>query len=389
MMMKVRQYGYALALICSFAPPVTAQQWLSQLPPNVREQPTINDLRQAFESYYREHPIDLTRDQLQPIFRFEAAQEQKERLDIEEYKMFRRWEWLVEPRAYPSGRLDLEQIATFGSQVREKELIPKQPTESPLAKLQLKRLWEPLGPSDAVGGANLGRVTCIEFDPNNVKTIYLCGADGGVWKSTDDGTRWSPIFDFQPTLSVGDIAIDRKNTNVFYVATSDPFGYGVPFWGGTYSIGIMKSTDGGATWSHTGFNWTVSQNRTIRRLVMHPTYSNILLAATSAGLYRTADGGANWTRILPASTYDVEFQQDDGAIVYATTNQVLKSSDAGASFHLLGASCAGSRYNVKIAVSNPMTLYTLPEVRRLVRLCSCYAMLSLEKTPSKAASVTI
>jgi photosystem II stability/assembly factor-like uncharacterized protein len=336
-----------------------AQEWLSQLPQNEREQPTINNLRQAFETYYREHPVDLTRDKLEPSFRFEGAQEEKERLDVEEYKLFRRWEWLVDPRAYPSGRLDMAQIDTFRGQVKQIDdtLTSKLPPDSRLPKLQ--ELWKPLGPSDAVGGTNMGRVTCIEFDPKKVMTIYVCGADGGVWKSTNGGTTWTPKFDFQPTLSVGDIAIDPKKTNVLYVATSDPFGYNTPFWGGTYSVGVMKSINGGTTWTQTGLNWTVSQNRTIRRLVMHPTDAKILLAATSAGLYRTADGGVSWIQILPASTYDVEFQQNNGAIVYATTNQVLKSTNAGASFNPLSASCAGTRYNVEIARSNPNVLYTL------------------------------
>lgn len=359
--MNTRLHGFALVLISFFAQEAMAQQWLSQLPQNQREQPTINDLRQAFDSYYREHPVDLAVDKLRPTFRFEGAREEKDRMDVEEYKMFRRWEWLMEPRAYPSGRLDLEQLAIFRRQVKEidDKLISQQAPGSPLKATALKPYWKPLGPFDAVGDTNMGRITCIDFDPHNVKIIYACGADGGIWKSTDGGTTWSPKFDAQPTLSVGDIAIDRNNTNVLYVATSDPFGYGVPFWGGTYSVGIMKSADGGTTWTPTGFNWTVAQNRTIRRLVMHPTDANILLAATSAGLYRTADGGATWTQILPASTYDVEFQEDNGAIVYATTNQVLKSTNAGVSFSALGATCAGARYNIEIARSNPKVLYTL------------------------------
>ena len=360
--MNTRLRGYVLVvLICSFAPQAMAQRWLTELPQDKREQPTINDLRQAFESYYREHPVDLKLDKLEPTLRFEGAQEEKERLDVEEYKLFRRWEWLVEPRAYPSGRLDLEQLATFRAQVKEidDELTSKQTGESPLKRQYFHPLWKPLGPSDAVGGTNMGRVNCIEFDPKNAKIIYLCGADGGIWKSTNSGATWSPKFDFQPTLSVGDIAVDQKNTKVLYVATSDSFGYNVPFWGGTYSVGVMKSKNGGTTWTPTGLNWTVGQNRTIRRLVMHPTDPKILLAATSAGLYRTDNGGVTWTQILPASTYDVEFQQNNGAIVYATTNQVLKSTNAGASFSPLSASCAGSRYNIEIARSNPNVLYTL------------------------------
>jgi photosystem II stability/assembly factor-like uncharacterized protein len=361
MTMNTRLRGYALLFACTFASQATAQEWLSQLPQNQRAQPSINDLRQAFETFYRDHPVDLAADKLAPTFRFEGAQEERERLDVEQFKMFRRWEWLVDPRAYPSGELDLEQLAVFRAQVPgvDNQLIGKQPAESPLKQAAIKPFWKPLGPSDAIGGTNMGRVTCIEFDPKNVKIIYACGADGGIWKTTDGGGTWSPKFDSQPTLSTGDIAIDRSNTQVLYVATSDAFGYGVPFWGGTYSVGVMKSTNGGTTWAPTGLTWPVKQNRTIRRLVMHPTNSKILLAATSAGLYRTADAGATWTQILSASSFDVEFQQNNGAIVYATTNQVLKSTNGGASFTPLNASCGGSRFNIEIARSNPKVLYTL------------------------------
>ena len=74
--------------------------------------------------------------------------------------------------------------------------------------------------------------------------------------------------------------------------------YGTPFWGGTYSVGIAKSNNGGKTWTHTGLNWTVKQNRTIRRLVIHPTNGDILLAATSVGVYRTTNGGTSWVNEL-------------------------------------------------------------------------------------------
>jgi xyloglucan-specific exo-beta-1,4-glucanase len=192
-----------------------------------------------------------------------------------------------------------------------------------------------------------------------VKTIYIGSPGGGVWKTTDAAGSWTPLFDEEPTLSVGDIAIDPKHTDVVYVSTSDAFGYGVPFWGGTYSVGVRKSTDGGRTWTQTGLKWTVSQNRTIRRLVIDPTNSDILLAATSNGLYRTDDAGANWKQLWSTSTYDVEFQQNNGEIAYATTDQVLKSTNAGASFTALTASCSGTRYNIKIARSNPDVLYAL------------------------------
>jgi photosystem II stability/assembly factor-like uncharacterized protein len=121
----------------------------------------------------------------------------------------------------------------------------------------------------------------------------------------------------------------------------------------------MKSTDAGATWTATGLSWTVSQNRTIRRLVIHPSNGKILLAATSDGVYRTDDAGFSWTKVIIGSAFDVEFRQDNGKTAYATTNTVHKSSDAGASWSALSATCAGGRYNIEIAKSNPKILYTL------------------------------
>ena len=97
--MKIRHCGYAFALVCLLAPPAMAQQWLSGLPQSVREEPSINDLREAFARFYLEHPVDLKLDKLAPTFRFEGAGEEQERVDVEENKMFRRWEWLIAPRA--------------------------------------------------------------------------------------------------------------------------------------------------------------------------------------------------------------------------------------------------------------------------------------------------
>jgi photosystem II stability/assembly factor-like uncharacterized protein len=345
-----------------------AQQWVAQLAQRPPGELTFHDYKRAFEAYYQQHPVDFRKEKLRPTFRFAAA-EVADQLAIEEFKLFKRWEWLTEPRTYPSGRWDFEKMdsAVKAVEIEDSALILKQALINPLGLKFLNqkiiwpllRFWRPLGPSDAVGGTNLGRVNSIQFDPTNPKTFYIGAPDGGVWRTSDGGATWKPIFDFQPTVSVGDVAIDPGNPQILYVATSDPFGYGSPFWGGTYSIGVRKSTNGGVTWAATGFSWTVGQNRTIRRLVIHPSDGNILLAATSDGLYRTADAGVTWTRILTASAYDAEFQQDNGRIAYATTSQVNKSTDAGATFTALTATCGGSRHNIEIARSNPKVLYTL------------------------------
>lgn len=347
---------------------IYAQRWAEPMNQRPNDDLSFYDYQKAFEDYYRRNPVDLKRDNVNPKFIFQKGDEERVKVDIEEHKMFKRWEWFTEPRVYPSGRWDFKKIADIREAVEkdDDEMILKQRQLNPL-KVQFVGnkivfpliIWTPLGPKDAVGGTNMGRVNCIEFNPKNSKTIFIGSPGGGVWRSYDGGATWSPRFDSQPTLSVGDIAIDKADSNIVYVATSDAFGYGSPFWGGTYSVGVMKSVNGGTSWSPTGLSWTVGQNRTIRRLVIHPTNGKILLAATSNGLYRTADAGATWTQIWATSTYDVEFQHNDGNIVYATTNQVMKSTNAGVAFAALTASCPGSRYNIEIARSNTKTLYTL------------------------------
>src|SRR5205807_343585 len=89
------------------------------------------------------------------------------RVDVEDYKMFKRWEWLVEPRSYPSGRLDMEQIAAARAQVTE---MDAQLVAQPAAKKPVgPPTWKPLGPSDAIGGTNMGRVTCRAIAPAHPK----------------------------------------------------------------------------------------------------------------------------------------------------------------------------------------------------------------------------
>ena len=358
----------ALVAILLAAAAAPAQEWTKYLPQKPEQEITFEDVKRAFEAWSREHPVDLKQESLRPKFRF-AADEVEDKVAIEEHKLYKRWEWFAEPRTYPSGRWDFEKIDAAKAQVdaQDERLIVKQADANPLKLtfeggrpiLPLLPFWTLMGPSDAVGGTNLGRVNCIEFDPTNSKIVYIGAPDGGVWKTTDFGVTWAPKFDTQPTLSVGDIAIDRANPQIVYAATSDAFGYGTPFWGGTYSVGVRKSTDGGNTWAATGLTWTVGQNRTIRRLVIHPSNGKILLAATSNGLYRTTDAGATWTQVWATSTFDVEFQHDNGKIAYATTSQVQKSTDEGATFSPLTATCAGSRYNIDIARSNTKVLYTL------------------------------
>jgi photosystem II stability/assembly factor-like uncharacterized protein len=113
-----------------------------------------------------------------------------------------------------------------------------------------------------------------------------------------------------------------------YIATGD--GDAVD----TYSIGVLKSVDGGATWNTTGLSWTIgSIYRVIRRMVINPVDPQILYVASSGGIFKTADGGVSWTLVKSGNFYDIELKPNDPTIVYAATgNEIFHSFNSGATW---------------------------------------------------------
>lgn len=154
-----------------------------------------------------------------------------------------------------------------------------------------------------------------------------------------------------------DLAIDPNNSQVLYLATGD--GYGSD----TYSIGILKSTDGGLTWNTTGLVWNVSQTRRIRRLIIHPTNSNLLIAATTNGIYRTTNGGQNWSQVQSGNFYDLEFKPGEPTTVYATSTQFYRSTNGGSSWTLISnglpASSSVRRMEIAVTPANANYVYIL------------------------------
>jgi len=156
----------------------------------------------------------------------------------------------------------------------------------------LKRfVWRSIGPT-AMGG----RLDDIAVDENNPSVFYLGYATGGVWKTENNGTTWTPIFDEQPVTSIGDIAISRSNPQIVYVGTGEPNNR----QSSSFGAGVYKSTDGGKTFTYSG----LKETQTIAKVVVHPTDPNTVYVAAvghlfgpnpERGLYRTTDGGKSWT----------------------------------------------------------------------------------------------
>jgi photosystem II stability/assembly factor-like uncharacterized protein len=174
---------------------------------------------------------------------------------------------------------------------------PPQPDTAPRAVNQsndplLKRfVWRSIGP--AVMG---GRVDDIAIHESNPSVIYVGYATGGIWKTTNNGTTWTPIFDEYPVSSIGDIELAPSNPNIIYVGTGEPNNR----QSSSFGAGVYKSTDGGGKFEYVG----LKETQTIAKVVAHPKDPNTVYVAAAGhlfgpnperGVYKTTDGGKTWT----------------------------------------------------------------------------------------------
>ncbi len=204
--------------------------------------------------------------------------------------------------------------------------------------------WSPVGPFTLPGNETgymqngIGRINCITFHPTNPSTYFVGVAQGGVWKTTNNGSTWTPLTDNLPITRVSDIAIDPNNTNVMYISLCDfeyiSFGLGLNVNGRKrnthFGLGVYKTTDGGTTWAPTGlaFQLTDGNASLIRKVLINPANSNQLVAAGVNGMYTSSNGGVNWTRTLDTLFWDLVQNPLKSNVLYATSGW-LASSNTG------------------------------------------------------------
>jgi len=271
------------------------------------------------------------------------------------WKQFKRWEWFMEPRVYPTGKLPNPALA-YNEYIKFKNTysLKKGAQNNKAAN------WTPLGPTNwnSIGwNPGLGRINAVTVDPNNSSTIYVGTPAGGCWKTTNGGTSWSPLTDNLSSLGVSGIAVDPTNSNTVYIATGDGDG------NDTYSIGVLKSIDGGTTWNSTGLNWSTTQARVMRKIIIDPTNPNILFVASSNGLYKTTDAGISWTSVLGGSLRDIEFNPSNPKTLFACTNTLYyKSTNGGNSFTNITNGVPGAgvgRLSIAVTANDTNYIYLL------------------------------
>lgn len=241
-----------------------------------------------------------------------------------------------------------------------------------------------------IGPFRAGRTVAAVGVPTQPNVFYMGVNNGGVWKTDDYGRTWNPIFDSEPTGSVGDLAVSPSNPNIIYVGSGE--GLHRPDLG--VGDGIYKSIDGGKTWNHIGLR-NVQQ---VGRLIVHPTNPDIVIVAglghpyganDERGVFRTKDGGKSWEKVLyinhNTGAIQVEFDPTNPEIIYADlwehqegpwenasfsgpNSGLYKSTDGGNTWKPLtqglpGAQQGLGRIGFGISPSNPKRMYATVDAR--------------------------
>lgn len=273
------------------------------------------------------------------------------------FKPFMRWEYHWRNKTTPQGFLitPQEMWTAFN---QKKASASNKSNSSVLVPVSN---WEPIGPfthtNTGSWSSGQGRVNVVYEDPSNPNTVYIGAPAGGIWKSVNAGINWSPLSDNLPQIGVSGIAVDPNNSSVIYIATGDCDA------SDTYSIGVLKSIDGGVTWNTTGLTFTTT-NKLAGDIIMNPSDSNMLWAATSDGIYKTTNGGTNWTLVQAGdfSQGRIRLKPGDSNTVYAvSTNRFYRSTNAGTSFTVVttGLPFSAGRFIMDVTAANSNYIYIL------------------------------
>ena len=300
---------------------------------------------------------------LSPLF----AQEPDDEKDDHQRE---RQEYFYRQRAYPLARIP-EGARLKAIQVLDRLDRAQRFQAQSAAPAAAASAWKLIGPeptSFLFGGyVTAGRVNAIAIDPRDSNTVYIGAAEGGVWKTKDGGITWTPLTDSQPSLAMGAIVLDPTNPDIVYAGTGEE-NFAVDNY---YGAGILKSTDGGATWTNVVGPFL---RRTISALAIHPSNGQILLAATDAqGVFRSTDGGATWNSVLSgAAAISVCFDTSNHNSAYASlgdphgspANGVYHSTDSGLTWTAINGTGTNTlpltnagRIELAVAPSNPSVLY--------------------------------
>ena len=293
---------------------VTAQSWQDAIGPTNNN---FLDIKAKADAYFEQKQLTT------PLNYREIPNASGERNFDKEYHKYQRWLWFWESRVYADGSFPSEnhhykEYKKYKNSNAEKNIGPQ---------------WQNITQTTSISGYDgMGRTTCMAFHPSDVNTFYVGAPNGGLWKTWDGGNNYVALGNDLPFSAVGNIVLDHQDPNTIYLGMGDNTGW----W--NYSLGVMKSTDGGDSWNFTDLDWTFNNGVALSKLVMDPTDNQVLLAGASNGIWRTEDGGASWSNVQSGYFSDILYHPSNPSIVYAAsydywgTSEIFRSTDGGQSF---------------------------------------------------------
>ncbi len=183
--------------------------------------------------------------------------------------------------------------------------------------------WEAMGPKNFGG-----RTLTVVFNPQNPSTVWAGTASGGIWRSyseADGANAWHEVETGFPVIGVAAVAINPSDSNEIYIGTGEVYnyqntgtGFAVRTTRGTYGIGILKSTNGGQSWTQS-LTWQLDDLTGVQDIIINPLNSQSVLAATTEGVYKSNDSGSSWAKVLNLQmAVDLEYKPGDTTQVFVS-----------------------------------------------------------------------
>jgi photosystem II stability/assembly factor-like uncharacterized protein len=318
-----------------------SQPWLKNLPADKsKNEYTFFDYQHAFESSFAAHPLERERGE---------GEEEKESDDG--WMQFKRWEYKMQGQ--------INKVTGEFPKKTAQEVCNEFYKSHGHARSGIASNWTSLGPDFSYGGyAGIGRLNCVAFHPTDLNTYWVGAAAGGLWVTHDNGGSWTCLTDHNGVLAVSDIIVpeDYDSSRTIYIATGDR-----EIWDNR-SVGVLKSTDEGNTWNATGLTFSVYDNAMVNRLLIDPNDPNVLLAATSWGVYKTEDGGETWDHQLTSTEYiDMEYKPGDFNVISGSTKygQIYYTDNGGNTWSRPFNDPDARRIELAVSPQQPNLVYAL------------------------------
>lgn len=271
------------------------------------------------------------------------------------YMGYQRWKYANEGHYYPTG--DRSNIDPAFVRKQYELFLSENSTST--EKALFEDGWSEVGPVtiDSISGhysAGLGRIETFYVDPLDEDRIYLGSRSGGFWRTTDGGETWDGgSTDFLPACGVNTLTVSPTNPDSVLINIRNG--------GNGTTHGVYRSIDGGYNWTETNYNPTIldkgglGSNFAVNQIKYHPTVPNLILIAANDGLYRSDDNLETWLKVTNGSISEIEFHPTDPSIIYIydyyywgpNKNKVLRSTDFGLSF-VGSADIAGNADNTNV-----------------------------------------